>query len=83
MPAIGAREINFAADGFRLLIIPAEVAREDSMAVRKTYLEWKGYDSESYNYSLLVKGYSRREHQVEIWRTWTKFEHAWALLPKP
>jgi hypothetical protein len=80
MPALGAPTIKFSEDGFRLLIIPAEIAREDSIAVRNSYLELKGYD-EGYSYSLIVKGYARRAHQSDTWRKWSQFENAWSLLP--
>lgn len=81
MPAVGRRNIEFSAGKFRLLIIPAEIARVDSIAVRDSYIESRGL-TEAYNYSLMVKGYSRRQHQVKTWEKWNQFENGWPLLPK-
>ena len=82
MPTLGQKEISLTDSDYRLLIIPAEVARDDAIAVRNSYLEHRGLD-QSYNYSLMVKSYARREHQVQVWAKWAQFENAWHLLPKP
>jgi hypothetical protein len=82
MPAIGRKEINLADGSYRLFIIPAEIAREDGIAVRNSYLEHRGLD-QSYSYSLLVKGYAKRAHQVQVWSQWAQYEDAWHLLPLP
>ena len=82
MPALGRKEISLADGGYRLFIIPAEIARDDGIAVRNSYLELKGKD-QSYSYSLMVKGYTKREHQVQVWSQWAQYESAWHLLPPP
>jgi len=82
MPKVGHKEISFSEGLYRLLIVPADIARDDGVATRKSYLEYRGLD-ESYSYSLMVKGTSRREHQVQVWSRWAQFEEAWHLLPPP
>jgi hypothetical protein len=82
MPALGSKVIALTDGGYRLLIIPAEVARDDGIAVRNSYLEHRGLD-QTYSYSLMVKGYAKREHQVQVWAQWAKYEDAWHLLPPP
>jgi len=82
MPRLGHKEISLSDGSYRLLIIPAEIAKDDGIAVRNSYLEHRGLD-ESYNYSLMVKGYAKREHQVQVWSQWAQYENAWHLLPPP
>lgn len=82
MPSLGRKEIDLSGGGYRLFIIPAEIARDDSIAVRNSYLEHRGLD-QSYSYSLMVKGYAKREHQVQVWSQWAQYEGAWHLLPPP
>ncbi|CBL46581.1 hypothetical protein HDN1F_29980 [gamma proteobacterium HdN1] len=82
MPSLGSKEISISDGGYRLFIIPAEIARDDGIAVRNSYLEHRGLD-QSYSYSLMVKGYAKREHQVQIWSQWAQYEDAWHLLPPP
>ena len=80
MPLVGKREIALAEGKYRLFIIPADVARDDGIATRQSYLQLRELD-ESYSYSLMVKGYSKREHQVQVWSRWAQYENAWHLLP--
>lgn len=82
MPSLERKEISLSAGGYRLFIIPAEIARDDGIAVRNSYLEHRGLD-QSYSYSLMVKGYAKREHQVQVWSQWLQYEDAWHVLPKP
>ena len=82
MPLLGRKEISLADGHYRLFIIPAEIARDDAIAVRNSYLEHRGLD-QSYAYSLMVKGYAKRAHQVQVWSQWMQFENAWHLLPPP
>ena len=82
LPLIGQREIALAEGRYRLFIIPADVARDDGIATRQSYLQLRGLD-EAYSYSLMVKGYSKREHQVQVWSRWAQYEDAWHLLPAP
>ncbi len=58
MPSLGRKEIALADGGYRLFIIPAEIAREDGIAIRDSYLALRGLD-QSYSYSLMVKGYAK------------------------
>ena len=80
MPSLGRKEISLSNGGYRLFIIPAAIARDDGIAVRDSYLKHRGLD-QSYSYSLMVKGYSKRSHQVQVWSRWAQYEGAWHLLP--
>ncbi len=82
MPVVGRKEIALVDGGYRLFIIPAETARDDGIAVRNSYLEHRNLD-QSDSYSLMVKGYAKREHQVQVWSQWAQYESAWHLLPPP
>jgi hypothetical protein len=83
MPANGSNDIQFIPGGYRLLIVPGEVAKIDSIALQRSYLTERGKDPEAPYYSLMVKGYSRRDHQREVWARWAGYEDAWHLLPPP
>jgi len=83
MPANGSSDIQFIPGGYRLLIVPGEVAKIDSIALQLSYLKERGKDPEMPYYSLMVKGYSRRDHQREVWARWAEYEDAWYLLPPP
>jgi hypothetical protein len=71
-------KIFLADDGYRLLVIPAKVAREDALHVHDTYCAMKGHDK---GYSIMVKGYSRRQQQREVWARWKQYEDGWDFLP--
>jgi hypothetical protein len=71
------QHISLAAGDYRLWIIPAEVAKTDSLKVYDAYWSAKGSNEESY--SVIIKGYDR--NQREIWNRWGTFENAWHLLP--
>jgi len=76
MPAIGTSQIDFDAGSFRLLIIPAEQAREDTLELLNSYCQRKGFDAETFSSYLLVK----KKH--DVWDRWSEFENAWQFLPE-
>ena len=80
MPIPGNRELVLCEGGYRLLIIPGDVAKNDSIALSESYAAHRGIAGE-YGYSLMVKGYSKRQHQVEVWSKWASYEDAWASIP--
>lgn len=61
---------------YTLLILPAEIARQDSLRVHDVYWEAKGTGA---SYSVMVKGYGR--HHKDIWPKWMSYADAWQLLP--
>ena len=65
MPALGLKEIVFADHGYKLLIVPAAVAKDDGIAVHNSYIEEKKL-GQNYNYDVMVKGYAKRLHQQQV-----------------
>ena len=80
---IGRAPISFEAGGYNLLILPGEVARDDAFAVTDSYHAERGRSDwqDSYNFSMLVKGYSRRSIQAATWARWLGYGERWDLLP--
>lgn len=82
MPALGLKEIVFADQGYKLLIVPAAVAKDDGIAIHNSYIEEKKLD-QNYNYDVMVKGYAKRLHQQQVWKKWSEYQDKWSLLPLP
>lgn len=61
---------------YRLLILPAEMVRDDSLRVHDAYWAARGGDS---GYSVMVKGYG--SHHRAMWPSWLACADAWHLLP--
>jgi len=61
---------------YRLLILPAETVRDESLLVHDAYWAEKGGDA---GYRVMVKGYG--SHHRSIWPTWLEYAEAWHLLP--
>lgn len=61
---------------YTLLILPAELAKEDSLRVHDEYWAAKGGGQ---SYSVMVKGYGR--HHKDMWPNWLSYANAWHLLP--
>lgn len=80
MPIPGRGELMIPDGPYRLLIVPGAVARDDSIALHHSYHAARGTDPIT-GYSLIVKGYSRRQHQRDVWARWAAYEDAWSLLP--
>lgn len=76
LPKLGTELVTLDAGTYTLLILPAEVAREDSLRVHDDYWAAK---TEGKSYSVMVKGYGR--HHREIWPKWLSYADAWHLLP--
>ncbi|MBL8226404.1 MAG: hypothetical protein JNM50_13855 [Chromatiales bacterium] len=75
----GGAEISLRPPGYRLLIIPAEVARTDSLANHDAYWDERGGDRDGY--SVMIKGYERRPAHRQAWLRWQGYQDAWHLLP--
>ena len=63
---------------YRLLIVPAEVARDDSLSIHDAYWAAKGGGA---SYSVMVKGYG--SHHRIMWPRWLSYAESWHLLPQP
>lgn len=66
----------FEPTQYRLLILPADIAREDSLSVHDAYWAAKGRKD---GYSVMVKGYG--SHHRTMWPRWLSYSDAWHLLP--
>ncbi len=62
---------------YRLLILPAELAHEDSLSIHDPYWDEKAKDKNGF--SVMVKGYG--SHHKEMWPNWLEYTDAWHLLP--
>jgi hypothetical protein len=60
---------------YRLLILPAERVRDDSLRVHDAYWAVKGGDT---GYRVMVKGYG--SHHREMWPQWLRHTDAWQQL---
>ena len=80
MPTTNSKQIEFRPGGYRLLIVPAEIARKDALAIMRAYRE--EHPSAS-SFSYILKGYSKRRQHPEVWARWAAFEDAWDLLAQP
>lgn len=60
---------------YRLLILPAERVRDDSLQVHDAYWAAKGGDV---GYRVMVKGYG--SHHRDMWPQWLQYTDAWELI---
>lgn len=74
-PASG--DIDLESGNYRLLILPAETVRADSLCIHDTYWSNRGSPSQ---YSVMVKGYDLSHRAV--WAQWNSLADAWHLLPE-
>jgi hypothetical protein len=77
MPTPGHEIEHLSFSPHVLLIIPAEIARSDSLLIHDRYWEDKGRKPDTF--SVMVKGYG--SHHREMWPQWMQFQNAWHLLP--
>jgi len=71
-------DIQFTENSYRLLIIPSSVAKEDGLNVHDSYSESRGTE---YNFSVMVKGYTKRQLEIDVWTRWQSYADAWDSLP--
>ena len=62
---------------YRLLILPAEMAKADSLSINDAY--WSAKQRDPNSFSVMVKGYG--SHHREMWPRWLNYTDAWSLLP--
>ena len=77
LPEVGAELSTFQSSRYSLLILPAEMVKEDGLSVHDPYWLTKGKDPNIF--SVMVKGYG--SHHRSIWPRWLSFKDAWHLLP--
>ena len=77
LPKPGSEITDLDPTRYTLLILPALLARTDSLRVHDAYWAEKGNAEE---YRVMVKGYG--SHHKAIWPTWMKHAEAWNQLPQ-
>ena len=78
IPAVGGQVHTLASSPHALLIIPADVARDDALLVHDPY--WNEKSKDPNIFSVMVKGYG--SHHRTMWPRWLKYRDAWHLLPR-
>ncbi|XVJ70057.1 MAG: hypothetical protein HEQ39_10675 [Rhizobacter sp.] len=76
IPTLGGKIEALALSSYGLLIIPAEVAREDALSIHDPY--WIEKSKDPNTFSVMVKGYG--SHHRAMWPTWLTYRDAWHLL---
>lgn len=82
LPAEKLGAIQLSPGGYKLLIVPGRMAREDALYVTETYLSEPKRDGtrRKDTGSVMVKGYSTRPVQKEAWARWLMFQERWDIL---
>ena len=85
MPQLNASFIDLSAGKYDLLIIPGAMARQDALWVHKTYLANSSSSGGTLSGSagVMVKSYSKRIQQREVWERWIRCLDNWSALPAP
>lgn len=78
IPVPGGEIQTLATSPHVLLIIPAEVAREDALSIHDPY--WIQKNKDPNVFSVMVKGYG--SHHRAMWPRWLGYQDAWHLLPQ-
>lgn len=73
LPVVGEQITTLAASRHSLLIIPAELAKEDSLSIHDSY--WIEKNKDPNIFSVMVKGYG--SHHRDMWPRWLTFRDAW------
>ena len=74
----GGDQIAFSENHYKLLILPAEMVKRDSLTIHDTYWAERESDRE---YSVMVKGYDSSHKQT--WARWNEYSDAWHQMPSP
>jgi len=85
MPIAGSMMTVLQSGGYDLLIIPGDVAREDALHVHRGYLANPSRSGQprTGGAGVMVKEYSGRPQQRQVWERWLDFREAWSRLPQP
>lgn len=76
LPVPGTQITTLATSKHSLIILPAEMAKADALAIHDAYWDQKQKDPNIF--SVMVKGYG--SHHREVWPKWLTFRDAWNLL---
>ena len=76
LPAPGSSVDSLAHSAHTLLILPAEIARDDALSVHDAYWMARGKDPNIF--SVMVKAYG--SHHRDMWPRWLTYANAWNLL---
>jgi hypothetical protein len=71
------QELSSLASPHTLLILPAAMVKEDSLAIHDAY--WIKREKDPNIFGVMVKGYGG--HHREMWPRWLGYRDAWHLLP--
>lgn len=77
LPTPGEQITSLATSPHSLLILPAELAREDALSIHDRY--WNDRCRDPNIFSVMVKGYGSRHRAM--WSRWLAFKDAWSQLP--
>ncbi len=75
LPNAGNDEIRLTNGGYSLLILPADLVRDESLAIHDAYWAARGRPDGS-GYSVQIS----HRHQ-SVWIRWKRFAFAWNVLP--
>lgn len=83
MPKAADHELELEDGQYDLWIVPGAIARKDALWVHRTYLEESSAagKARSGTAGILVKSYSRRPPQREVWGRWECYLEKWSGLP--
>ena len=73
----GCEITELKPEQYRLLILPAEFAREDALSIHDPY--WDSKSKDKNGFSVMVKGYG--SYHQKMWPNWLEYTDAWHLLP--
>lgn len=81
IPEVGGEIETLSNSMSRLMILPAEMVRDDALSVHEKYWIDRGRDPihDRTTFSVMVKGYG--SHHKAIWPKWLTYRDAWNLLP--
>ncbi len=77
LPPLGCSIAELESSPQTLLILPAELVRNEALSIHDAYWHRLGQDPNIF--SVMVKGYGK--HHRAIWPQWLEYRDAWHLLP--
>jgi len=85
MPISNSAPFRLVSGGYELLIVPGTRARIDALHIHRSWLAQASRSGapRSPSAGVIVKEYSGRAEQREVWARWRRFEENWQALPSP
>ena len=77
LPKVGQELTSLSSSPHSLLILPAEIVKDDSLSIHDAY--WIAKEKDPNIFSVMVKGYG--SHHRAMWPKWLAYRDAWHLLP--